>query len=353
MTGRRTLHLVVPDTIDDPGRPSGGNTYDRRLAEQLTDLGWRVRQRPVGGAWPSAEPAERRELARALAEVPEGAVVVVDGLVAAALPEVVVPAARRTRLVVLVHMLFGPAGPEAAGRECSVLRAAAAVVATSDWARRQLVTSYGLDPARVAVARPGVDPAERRPGSGEGADLLCVGAVTPAKGHDVLVAALARVADLTWRCSCVGSTSVAPDFASRVQGDVRLAGLESRVALVGPRGGRALDASYAAADLLVLPTRGETFGMVVTEALARGLPVLASEVGGVPEALGTTVDGRRPGLLTPPDDAAALAGALRRWLTEPALRHRLRDAALVRRAELAGWSETARSFVRALEAVAA
>ena len=99
----------------------------------------------------------------------------------------------------------------------------------------------------------------------------------------------------------------------------------------GPRTGADLAAAYAAADVLVLASRGETYGMVVTEALARGLPVIATAVGGLPEALGRGPGGDLPGLLVPPDDPAALAAALRRWLGEPDLRQRLRQSAAERR----------------------
>jgi glycosyltransferase involved in cell wall biosynthesis len=81
--------------------------------------------------------------------------------------------------------------------------------------------------------------------------------------------------------------------------------------------------------------------MVVAEALARGLPVVASEAGGVPEAIGHGADGTRPGLLVAPEDPAALAAALRAWLSDPALRARLRRAARERRGSLSGWSTTA------------
>ena len=90
----------------------------------------------------------------------------------------------------------------------------------------------------------------------------------------------------------------------------------------------------------MLASHAETYGMVVTEALARGLPVLASEVGGVAEALGHGDDGTRPGLLVPPGDPAALGAALRAWLGDAELRGRLRRAARERRASLRGWSAT-------------
>jgi glycosyltransferase involved in cell wall biosynthesis len=119
------------------------------------------------------------------------------------------------------------------------------------------------------------------------------------------------------------------------------AGLDGRVSFPGARTGTDLDRSYAAADLMVLASRAETYGMVVVEALARGLPVIAADVGGLTEALGHGADGIRPGLLVAPEDPAALAAALRAWLGSAELRERLRRAARDRRGSLAGWSTTA------------
>ena len=240
-----------------------------------------------------------------------------DGLVASAAPEVLVPQARRLRLVVLVHMPLGHRPPDdeagaVRARERAVLAAAAAVVTTSAWTRRRLLELYALPADRVHVAEPGVDAADLAPGTAAGDALLCVAAVTPDKGHDVLLDALATATDLSWRCACVGSLDRDPAF---VDGVLRRravdGGLGDRVRFPGPRTGAELDRSYAAADLLVLASRAETYGMVVTEALARGLPVVAADVGGVTEALGHGDDGTRPGLLVPPDDPAALGAALR------------------------------------------
>ena len=157
-----------------------------------------------------------------------------DGLVASAVPEVLVPEAERLRLVVLVHLPVGvgaplPAGPPAAvsaerTQECAALHAAAAVVVTSRWTRDWLRTAYGLGPDRVHVVPPGVDPADLAPGSATGARLVAVGAVTPTKGHDLLVEALAGVADLGWTCTCVGSTRLDPPFAARVRARAGAAG---------------------------------------------------------------------------------------------------------------------------------
>jgi glycosyltransferase involved in cell wall biosynthesis len=339
------VHVIVPEGIDDPERPSGGNTYDRRVCAGLAALGSVVYERPVAGAWPRPDASGHTALARAVERIPDGAVVLLDGLIACAAPEVLVPHACRVRQVVLVHMPLGHRPPDAeAGavraRERDVLAAAVAVVATSAWTRRRLGELYALPADRVHVAEPGVDEADLAPGSAAGGALLCVAAVTPDKGHDVLLGGLATAMDLPWRCACVGSLLRDAPFADGVRRRARAGGLGDRVRFPGPCTGAPLDGAYAAADLLVLASHAETYGMVVTEALARGLPVLATEVGGVPEALGHGADGTRPGLLVAPGDSAALGAGLRAWLVDAELRGRLRRAARQRRASLCRWPAT-------------
>jgi glycosyltransferase involved in cell wall biosynthesis len=176
--------------------------------------------------------------------------------------------------------------------------------------------------------------------------------VIPGKGHDVLVDALASLTGLPWQCVCVGSLEPDPAFVTRVGRRAADAGVDERLRFPGPQAGAELARSYATADLLVLPSRRETYGMVVAEALARGLPVVAAEVGGVPEALGHGADGTRPGLLVPPDDPSALRDALRSWLADADLRRRLRRAARERRETLGDWSTTASVVADVLERAA-
>lgn len=342
------VHVVVPRGIDDPLRPSGGNTYDRRLCEALDGCGRSVRVVEVEGGWPWSADAGSAPLESALRELPDGSLVVVDGLLASGLPRVMVPASARLRVVLLMHM---PVGGEA---EYAVVRAASALITPSAWCRDWLLGTHGLDPTRVHVARPGVDPAPAATGRPAGDRFLCVGSVTPGKGQDLLLEALVRVSDLPWTCSCVGAVRLAPSFAVDLRRDAHRTGLADRFTLAGPRADHELGAMYAEADVLVLASRAESYGMVVTEALAHGLPVIATEVGGVPEALdGATADGIRAGILVPSDDAPALGAALRRWLADARLRDSLRSAAIERRARLDGWSATAERVDRVLVEVAA
>jgi glycosyltransferase involved in cell wall biosynthesis len=348
------VHFVVPAGIDDPARPSGGNAYDRRIAGRLAAAGWTVHVREVPGSWPSPDAQSLGALAAAVRGIPDGALVLLDGLVASPAPEVLTSEAGRLRLVVLVHMPLGN-GTTNGGtreREGAVLSAAASVVTTSAWARRVILELYSLPGDHVHVAEPGVDPAELAPGTESAGALLSVAAVIPGKGHDVLLDALAPLIGLWWDCRCVGSLERDPVFVERLRRRVLAGGMDGRVRFSGPQAEADLVRSYAGADVLVLPSRAETYGMVIAEALARGLPVVAAEVGGVPEALGLGVDGTRPGLLVPPGDPAALRDALRTWLEDAGLRRRLRAAARERRASLADWSTTTSAVVEVLQGVA-
>jgi glycosyltransferase involved in cell wall biosynthesis len=331
-----TVHIVLPNDVDDPAAPSGGNLYDRRICAGLAALGFAVREHAVRGGWPRPSADERSGLAGVLGDIPSGSVVVLDGLIASAVPEVLVPEADRLRLIVLMHMPLGDV------REQAALSTVDAVVTTSEWSRRRVLDLYGLSPAQVHVAPPGVDRAPLVSGSDSGSRLLCVAAVVPGKGHDVLIEALTTVGDLPWTCVCAGSLDRDPVFADRVRLSVK------GVDFVGACPRSELFARYREADLLVLASRGETYGMVVTEALAHGIPVLATEVQGVPEALGRAPGGSVPGILVPPEDPVALGRALRRWLGEPELRERLRRGARGRRGTLAGWDVTAEQIATVL-----
>ena len=340
--------LVVPES----SAPSGGDVYDRRLAEELRGLGYPVRVLTVPGSWPVPSARDRRGLARLLEGLAEHTVVLLDGLVACGVPEVLAPHEQRLRLVVLVHLplaLEGGLGDAEArelhSRERRALGSARRVVATSDWARRHLEQQHGLS-GTVTVA-PGTDPAPPAPGTDGRSQLVCVASLTPRKGHEVLLAALALLPASGWCLTCVGPGGGA--HAARLRAVVREHRWQERVRFPGPLTGADLEEGWSAADLCVLASRSETYGMAVAEALARGVPVLATEVGGVPEALGRASDGTRPGLLARPGDPVDLAGALRRWWHDPGLRRRLRHSAHLRRQTLSGWKQTAGAMAAVLD----
>ncbi len=348
------VHVVVPEGFDDPGQPTGGNIYDRHVCAGLAEAGWDVLVTTVAAGWPVPGPGARADLARIVAAIPDGATALIDGLIASPAAAQLLPHAGRIRMTVLLHMPLATLlethhDASAQRSERVVLRAAAGVVATSEWTRQQVLTRYAIAARQVHVARPGVDQvaAPARPVRGH---LICVGVLSRHKGQDLLVEALAELADLDWHCVLAGPLDRDPEFVEQLQARITCLGYDHRVRLTGVLTSAVLSRAYTAADLLVAPSRSETYGMTVTEALAHGLPVLAADVGGLPEALGCTADGIRAGQLIPPADPDALAAALGDWLGDEHHRRRLRAAAQQRRSTLRGWDQTTQEIANALTA---
>jgi glycosyltransferase involved in cell wall biosynthesis len=347
------VHVIVPEGFDDPGQPTGGNIYDRRVCAGLAEAGWEVLVATVAGTWPAGGPDARAGLARVVCAIPDGETVLIDGLIASPAAAQLLPHTGRMRLTVLLHMPLATAidthhdaGAERSER--SVLRAATGVVVPSDWTRRQVLARYAIPAGRVHVARPGADRVAHpaRPVAGQ---LICVGVLSRHKGQDLLVEALAGLADRDWRCVLAGSLDRDPDFVEHLRARITRLGYDHRIQLSGVLTGAALSHAYTTADLLVVPSRSETYGMTVTEAFAHGLPVIATTAGGLPEAFGpATAGGIGPGQLIPPDDPAALAAALGDWLGDDGHRHRIRAAVRERQAALRGWEQTTQEIAEAL-----
>jgi glycosyltransferase involved in cell wall biosynthesis len=348
------VHVVVPGGFDNPGQPSGGNIYDRRVCAGLAEAGWEVLTATIAAPWPVPDLGARADLARIVSAIPDGEIALIDGLIASPTAAQLLPHAGRISMTVLLHMPLATAldtrhDASAQRSERDVLGAATGVVVTSEWTRQQVLAQYEIPAGRVHVARPGVDQvaAPARPVRGR---LICVGTLGRHKGQDLLVEALAGLGELDWHCLLAGPLDRDPDFVDQLQTRITRLGYGQRVRLAGVLTGAALSDAYSTADLLVAPSRSETYGMVVTEALAHGLPVMAAAVGGLPEALGCAADGTRPGQLIPSGDPAALADAIRNWLGDELLRQRLRAAAGERRSSLCGWEQTSREIANALTA---
>ena len=366
------VHVIVPEGFDNPGQPTGGNIYDQRVCAGLAAAGWDVLVTTVAGAWPEPGSRARADLARIVAAIADGEAALIDGLIASPTAAELLPHTGRMRLTVLLHMPLATAldthhDARAQRSERVVLRAAAGVVVTSEWTRQQVLTRYAIPACQVHVARPGVDrvAAPARPVRGH---LICVGVLSRHKGQDLLVEALADLPERDWHCVLAGPLDRDPDFVEQLRARIARLRYGHRVRLTGILTGAALSHAYTTADLLVAPSRSETYGMTVTEALAHGLPVIAAAVGGLPEALGSTADGTLPGQLVPPGDPAALAAALGDWLGDDRHRHRLRAAARGAgggppppppppgappppgRSTLGGWDQTTQEMAKVLTA---
>jgi glycosyltransferase involved in cell wall biosynthesis len=206
---------------------------------------------------------------------------------------------------------------------------------------------YGL--ARPAVASPGAELAPGAVGS-QPLRLLMIAAFSPNKDQLTVVQALGLISDLAWSAALVGSTTVDRGYARQVLAMIESAGLADRIMITGTLTGAALEEQWAGADLVLMISRTEMYGLVVTEALAHGVPAVVGARTGAEEALAGAgpADASLPGLAVPVGEPVALADTLRRWLTDPDLRTAWRTAALQRRATLPGWDRTAASVLHCL-----
>ncbi|MBP1137680.1 glycosyltransferase involved in cell wall biosynthesis [Arthrobacter sp. PvP023] len=368
--GSPAVRLIVPGNVL---HNSGGNAYNAALARGLTALGADVDICRIDGTWPVGSEEERRRLAELLLDGADDGgsagrattvppVTIVDGLVALGAPSALEEAAAAGRPAwILVHMQLAE-HPDLEGR---ALAAAAGVVCASSTAASELqarhsslrLNSAGRSTTPIHVALPGTSAAPMAAGSNP-PHFLAVAALLPNKDQLLLLNALAGLRDLPWTASLVGSDAADPAYAEAVRSAITALGLRDRVSVDGELRGPALEAEWDRADLSLLISQAETYGMVVTESLARGIPVVVRDGTGAVEALAAG----SPGAAEAPDggggasalpgaavvlgtDPAPLERALRRWLSTPELRLRWREAALAARNRLPGWDVTAGSVL--------
>lgn len=326
------IRFIVPGNVR---HGSGGNKYNAALAEQLAALGAEVETVTVDGDWPVGSPADRQRFADAL---DGGTTVIADGLVASGAPEEVAAAVGGgAKVWILSHMPLA----DHPLLEGNALAAAAGVICPSNHAAAELQAKHG--PLDVVVARPGAEAADLAVGS-EPPRIVAVAALLPNKQQTLLVEALSQLKDLAWSAAIIGSPDADPAYAAEVRAAVEHHGLERRLALTGELSGQDLAEQWHAADLSLLISKSEAFGMVVIESLAHGVPVIVREGTGAVEALGTSGAGRAVAVEGPND----LANALRAWLTDPATRESWRRAAVYARNGLPGWEHTAATVLAAL-----
>ena len=348
---RRAVFAVPGDLAT----PTGGYAYDRRIIAGLRALGWQVDVFDLGDGFPFPS-AETRSAARSrLAAMPTDAPIVIDGLAFGALPAAAAQLGASHRLIALVHhplaLESGLTPSDAAAlreSEACALACARRVIVTSAFTAGIIVSDYDVPTDRIRVVHPGSDPvAQSRAGGEAPLTLLAVGAVVPRKGYDVLLAALSQLTDLRWRLTIVGDLGRDASTTARLVADVAQFNLAQRVAIAGAIPAHHLEALYASADIFVLASRFEGYGMAFAEAIAHGLPAVGTTAGAIPE----TAPGSAA-LLTPPDDIAAFSAAVRRLIEDSSERKRLAAGARAAAAMLPTWEQSAKLFSDAIESAA-
>lgn len=336
----------------DLSGPTGGYAYARKLLALAPEVDLALEHVSLPAAFPHPSPADLTATAARLRGA-AGAALLIDGLAYGAFTPDVVATLDRPVVALVHHPLALETGLDPARRDAlaaserAALARAGAVVVSSRETARVLGADYGVPSGKIAVAEPGTDPAPRSTGTGNPVQLLAVGTVSPRKGFDILIAALAGLADLPWRLTIAGALDRDPTAAASLATAIDTAGVRERVSLVGVLTEGELSALYAKADVLVSPSLYEGYGMALAEALARGLPLVASTGGAAAQTVPDAA-----GLKVPPGDVGALRDALARMIADAALRGRCADASWAAGQSLPRWRDTASTIAAVLRRAA-
>lgn len=327
----------------DKDRRTGGFLYEATVLRVLNETGCEIAHLQLPDSFPDPTPDDMETTLDALRAVPAYVPIILDGLVFGSID----PVGLAQVAAPIIAMIHHPLGTETGltservaflrANEAAALKHTAQVIVPSPHTEGVLVKEFGADPRAITVALPGFDRPKRTDARTDPPLILSVGLLAPRKGHDVLLDALSDIRDLSWTASIVGK-AYDPAFADALQKQCADLRLSDRVTFTGELGNAALHTKFQAASIFALATRYEGYGMVLSEAMLYGLPVVSCHVGAVPETVGDA------GALTPPDDAHAFAAALRDILESPQTADNLRALSLTRSASLPTWQDTARIF---------
>lgn len=331
--------FAIPGTLD---APTGGYAYDREVLRRIGAHGVKLQHLALPGRYPHPSADDLAATARAFASCTAGGVFLIDGLALGAMDEKTIAAVPGPIVALVHHPLAYETGLAAKRREAlfqserSALERAVAVVVTSEGTRNLLVQHYDVPADRITVAMPGTKRKARALGTGRPVQLLSVGAVSQRKAYRDMVAALAELADLNWRLTIVGSLTLDPEEVAHLRSAIDFSGLTSQIELAGAVDDKDLDDAYARADVFVMSSRFEGFGMVLTEAMARGLPIVTTKVGSAMEIIPDAA-----AMMVEPGDIAGLKSALRTVIVDQTIRTSLALHAWQAAASLPDWDDTA------------
>lgn len=341
-----TLYFAIPGDLNTL---TGGYAYDRELIAALLKLNVKPSIVPLSARFPAPDAEALAHAAQQLAAIPDDSLVLVDGLAGGVMDEIFKHEHRRLRLISLCHHpLAFESGIDETSRQARLqserisLQCSRAIVVTSTATADLLTREFDIPASAITVALPGTSAQQFARCEGNPPVLLTVATLIPRKAHDVLIKALQRIADLRWQARFVGGDHFDPLWSQQIRQQCETSGLGERISFAGSIAD--LRPEYINADLFVLPSRFEGYGMVFAEALSFGLPVVAANAGAVPDVVPASA-----GVLVPVDNDEALASALRALLSDRAQFQRLREGAQQAAARLPNWQDTANTVYRLLQ----
>jgi glycosyltransferase involved in cell wall biosynthesis len=341
------VSFIVPAPFE---AVTGGYEYDRRIVALLREAGHDVRVVELAGTHPVADEAARNSVCAAWDSIASRSRPIIDGLSLPAFAGLDDALAARNTVGLIHHptsLESGFSDNERASMraiEQRLLPLLPRIIVTSELTAECLVADFGVRRERVRIVQPGTDDASRSRGSGgPTCCILSVGTLTPRKGHDLLLRAMARLFDLDWRLTIVGSPERDPVHARALVALTDQLGIARRVRFAGELTGDALEALWRATDLFALATHWEGYGMAIAEALKRGVPVAVTGGGAAGRLLTPEA-----GVVCPVGDQANLSKALRRLIFGKELRLGMAEAAWRVGQTLPSWRNQVREFAQAL-----
>ncbi len=311
---------------------------------------------PLAAGFPLPSETELEEAGSALAALDApGTVFLVDGLAYGALPVSVIEALKQPVVALVHHPLGLEEGLSPSEKalllktEGEALALARHIVVPSQGTAGELLRLFRAPPGKITVAEPGVLRGKRAESAlaGEPLHIVSVGSLTPRKGFPVLIDALNEVRDLPWRATIAGSPDQSPETAVLIRRKLSEHGFDDRVRLAGQLNEKALSALYTSADIFALASLYEGYGMAFAEAMAHGLPIVASGEGAVRHTVPDAA-----GFVCATGDVAAFAEALRSLLSNAALRREKADGAWRHGQTLPGWTRAADTIAHVLKQAA-
>lgn len=341
--------FVIPGDIN---LPTGGYRYDKVIINAWRDSGIDVKLVSLEGYYPFPDEKDKAMALEAIENFPRANVAVVDGLLGGTSPDFIRALSGIMPVTALIHHplclengLDEKTAKTLKASEQKGLEFVSQIITTSPSTTKIVSELFSFDSTKIHTVLPGVKRTRICAGSdNQTLQLLCIGSVIERKGHKYLLKALSSLKDLNWHLNCYGSTEFDLALYDRINNMIRTENLSDKVTFHGAVSDETLEAAYESSDIFVLPSLFEGYGMVYAEAIVRGLPVIATTAGAIPDTVPETC-----GILVEPKNIEMLSQALENLICDTDLRNSYRQGAIDAESDFPTWQGSARQFAKLLK----